>query len=50
MDDDYARMAMGMMGTSTSVSDGSTASYYELPTGCTELQHLMLQVYWCLPM
>jgi hypothetical protein len=41
MDDDYARMAMGMMGTSTSVSDGSTASYYELPTGCTELQHLI---------
>jgi hypothetical protein len=23
------------------VSDGSTASYYELPTGCTELQNLI---------
>jgi len=23
------------------VSDGSTALYYELPTGCTELQHLI---------
>lgn len=22
-------------------SDGSTASYYQLPTGCTELQHLI---------
>jgi hypothetical protein len=25
----------------TSKSDGSTASYYELPAGCTELQHLI---------
>jgi len=24
-----------------STSDGSTASYYELPTNCTELQHLI---------
>lgn len=39
--EDHTRMARDMMGVSTSMSDGSTASYYELPTGCTELQHLI---------
>lgn len=29
------------MNTKTIVSDGSTASYYELPEGATELQHLI---------
>jgi len=29
------------MNPETSVSDGSTASYYELPPGATELQHLI---------
>ena len=45
--EDHARMAANLLPLYTedlppmAVSDGSTASYYELPTGCTELQHLI---------
>lgn len=33
--------AMGLPSQAPTASDGSTASYYELPQGATELQHLI---------
>ena len=41
MTEDFNHLLLDAMNRPVSTSDGSTARYYELPEGATELQHLI---------